>query len=104
MTSFLLPIGCGQTRIRHLFYFFLKVGSKLLESSKLKEPLFPSFFNVQNKTSTCFRFLNSKELVIEGRLFEGVFFFFKPQFIVEIKSLMMLYKVWHTQSTPNYLS
>jgi hypothetical protein len=44
-----------------------------LEISKLKEPLFPFSFNVQNKISTCSRFLNSKELVIEGRFFEGFF-------------------------------
>jgi hypothetical protein len=41
-TSILLPISCGQTRVRHFFYFLLQVGSRLLESSKLKEPLFPS--------------------------------------------------------------
>jgi hypothetical protein len=38
------PISCGQTKVGHLFYFLVKFGSRLLEISKLKEPLFPIFF------------------------------------------------------------
>jgi hypothetical protein len=112
-TSFFFPINWWSNKrwapflfsctVKHelgiSFIFLYNLVPNFWKFQNLKN-LYFHFFYVQNKLSTCFKFLNSKELVIESRFFEG-FFKKRPKFMVEIKSLMISDKASHTQPTPN---